>query len=575
MKKVISAVLAILMMLSIISIGTHTVNAATKGWQDDVKTIGVELTDAAEFNILGHWLAKSEFVKATDWYESGKPVYMQKIAPVDNKGTMKAFDEGEAFVFNYDLYKTFTEESLTLLDEDVEVAAYLFGAEKKDGETGEFKLLNEYRGYHSNVSGIVYAPYDNFVAALVFVVEDANLAEFGAFVTMSASEYQLMPTLNDSVKADMNGFTVDLTAEDMEAVVLPYYETYAIANAKAFAMNLTGGEYYTVKLSTEDMTGFRAYFTDENGDVINQTVATGAENDKESELSIGAMIEGEYFLVVAGNNLDNRGTVKVAFEKVEVTEEIQEIDVTTATEDIVLEKGIFEVKGANNNVKLIVGNAADVVLDNATVGGIVLVNDMASAVIEAKGMNYVYAKAEGYGITNAEYATAGLYITGDAITVKSSEGAKGAILMHDAPLHLNVIKMVIKAEKVDGFYPVGIWVIGKNLPMFTIGVELLNGLKLSVMMYSEYYAYGFTIADEEAITDFTKAATDVVVSLYPIGDTDLDGTVDTKDVTTLLQYCAGMMPIFDDAQFFMSDMNNDGVVNTYDAVLILKMLAQL
>jgi hypothetical protein len=204
---------------------------------------------------------------------------------------------------------------------------------------------------------------------------------------------------------------------------------------------------------------------------------------------------------------------------------------------------------------------------------------MASAVIEAKGVNYVNAQAEGYGITNAEFATAGLYITGDVLKVTSSQNAKGAVLMHDAPLHIDLVKMIVKAEKVEGYYPVGIWVVGKNLPILTVAyadkVLENHGVQASLMMYSEYYAFGFTIAEEAAIDDFTKASTDFVLSKYLIGDANLDGTVDSQDVTTILQYCADMLPIFEDAQVYMSDMNNDGVVNTYDAVLILKMLAQL
>ena len=574
MKKVISIALVVMMLVSLFGISVSA--EPVKGWQDDVKTIGVELTDAAEFNILGHWLDKDEFVKVTDWYENGKSVYMQRIAPVDNEGAMMTFSEGESFVFNYELYKTFTEENVELLNENVEVAAYLFGAENKGGETGEFRLLNEYRGYQSSVSAAVEAPFDNFTAAVVFVVENADLTEFGSFVTFSASAKGYM-ALDEAENLDLAAeLTFDVTAEETDGVILPFYGTYAIAKAAAYKMEVTEPAVYNANISTENLTGFRAYFTDENYDVINQTYITGAEEAKEATLTMNAMVPGTYYFVIAGNNLDNRGTVKVAFEKVEITE-VTDLDITNATEDVVLsEAGRYNVIGTNNDVKLYIGSGAEVTLDNATVGGIVLINTEAPVVLNLKGMNYVNAQAEGYGITNAEGANSGLYIIGDVLKVSSTVETKGAILMHDAPLHIDAIKVIVKAEKVEGYYPVGIWVVGKNLPKLTISDEMTinHNLDVAPLVYSDYFAYGFTVAAAEVVADFTEAAVDFVISKYPLGDVNLDKVVDTTDVTMVLQYCAGIIE-FDEIQLYMGDVNYDLKVNTYDAVMMLKLIAQL
>lgn len=583
MRKVISTALVLMMLVSVFSINIRAGKAeAVKGWQEDAKTIGVALTEPEEFSILGHWMANDQFVKATDWYENGEAVYMQRIAPVDDEGTMQVFNENDHIVFNYDLYKSFDAEeaSVMYLDENVEVAAYLFGAQKTDAETGEFTLLNEYRGYDSSVSGVVEVPYDNFVAAFVFVVENADLQEFGAFVTITDAGCGFMPTLGTE-KADMTGFAVDLTADGLEASILPRYDRYAIANAMAFTMELTGGEYYTAKLSTKDMTGFSAYFTDENGDVINQVFASGIEGDTEAELSIYPMIEGEYYLVIAGYNLDNRGTVDVAFEKVDTTEEITEIDVSEAENDLYLDYGIYEVTGENNNIKLVIGDAADVVLDHVTIGGILLSNYGASAVIESKGVNFVNAQADGYGITNVEAATAGVYFVGDAIKVSSTVETKGAILVHDAPVHINMKKFMVKADAVEGYYPVGIWVIGKNLPTLTLaeGMKLNKHNVVATMMYSEYFAYGYTIANDAVINmnsepDFTTAALDFAIYTDLLGDVNLDGEVDTVDVTEVLKYCADMVELTED-QMIIGDVNYDLTVNTADAVILLRYFAQI
>jgi len=588
MRKVISAALVLMMIASVFSINIRAGKAeaqvnAQRAWESDTKTIGLEMTDAAEFSILGHWLSNAEgnFTKVTDWYEDKTPVYMQRIAPIDENGTMSVFNKGEMLVFNYDLYKAFNEEAkaFTALEEDVQVACYLFGAEKKDGETGEFKLLNEYRDYTSSISAKIEAPYDNFVAMLVFVIDNTQISEFGSFVTVAKAENDFAAATDKGEAKD--GMMVDIAGEDLKEVVAPANSTYAIVNAAKYTVKVDKAATYTFKLSTNDITGFRAYFTDENMDVINQLAATGVEGEREAEMTSKAMVAGTYYLVVASNNTDNRGSVKVEIVSAETAAEPKTQDITEAAEDVVLENGDFEITGKNNNVTLYVGDAAHVILNNAEVGGIVLTNATSSAVIEGKGVSYVNAQEKAYGITNIEGATAGAYITGDVIKVSAVEKTVGAVLMHDAPLHVMSKLFIIKATEVEGYYPVGLWVIGKNLPKLTLAEnEKINKQNVvSTMMYSESFAYGYTVATTENVfmgkdPKFATASTDFVIHTVLLGDANLDQTVDSQDATEILRYCAKIVE-FTDEQMMISDVNYDLTVNTADAVELLKYVAEI
>ena len=63
---------------------------------------------------------------------------------------------------------------------------------------------------------------------------------------------------------------------------------------------------------------------------------------------------------------------------------------------------------------------------------------------------------------------------------------------------------------------------------------------------------------------------DIITAMYrQYGDVNDDGKINTADAVQILRYAAGMMA-FDNAQNLSSDCNHDGKVNIGDAVLILR-----
>lgn len=48
-----------------------------------------------------------------------------------------------------------------------------------------------------------------------------------------------------------------------------------------------------------------------------------------------------------------------------------------------------------------------------------------------------------------------------------------------------------------------------------------------------------------------------------------DGVLDKEDVAIILKHCSGVQPITDSTMLTKADINNDGVVDLKDAIVLL------
>ena len=146
---------------------------------------------------------------------------------------------------------------------------------------------------------------------------------------------------------------------------------------------------------------------------------------------------------------------------------------------------------------------------------------------------------------------------------------------------------------LEGYYPISIWVTGKNHTELTFGnnAVLADGLKKAIMYYDGdgYFFNGYTVSQYEelyrlhntpnlfeASLEFTLT-TDGFGKVTPpvtgrLGDANGDDTINTGDAVAILKHCSGAK-LLEGQNLVNADYNEDTKVNTGDAVGILRYCA--
>ena len=99
-----------------------------------------------------------------------------------------------------------------------------------------------------------------------------------------------------------------------------------------------------------------------------------------------------------------------------------------------------------------------------------------------------------------------------------------------------------------------------------------NGTKKAV---EDYQLTGFeSVKGEQTVTvTFGEFSETFIVHVYELGDANLDGRINVRDVTAIQRHIADLEKI-DDEQLAVADANGDGVVTIDDATLLQMFLAE-
>ena len=138
-------------------------------------------------------------------------------------------------------------------------------------------------------------------------------------------------------------------------------------------------------------------------------------------------------------------------------------------------------------------------------------------------------------------------------------------------LEYYIITVALPAPKRDIFIENhSIWVLeGEKLTMDNIQEKF--GYMLEKDNLPEGVAYAYWDVTDEQLANINS---DMIINAVYVwrGDTNLDSVINTSDAVFILKAAAGMMEL-NEAQTKAGDCNGDGKVNTADAVLILKYAA--
>ena len=262
---------------------------------------------------------------------------------------------------------------------------------------------------------------------------------------------------------------------------------------------------------------------------------------------------------------------------------------------IILYPGTYTVTGANANVFVDVYDAVHVKLNNSTTGAVWAANTFAPATIEAVGSSTITDSYFNFAVYNYEGSNSGLYIIGEDLTV---EGIGSGIITDATPVHIGTKSLTVATPGADNTYPTALWVTGKNNPQLTLAgdAQFDEGMQVATMYYdgNGYFIFGYTVATEPELyrhhnsPDFNAAA--LVFSLTTngsfedggitpppetkLGDVNLDGLVNTGDAVLVLRHVAELITLNGQAAL-NADVNQDGNINTGDAVKILRHVAGL
>ena len=178
------------------------------------------------------------------------------------------------------------------------------------------------------------------------------------------------------------------------------------------------------------------------------------------------------------------------------------------------------------------------------------------------------------GVSTAEYVneTVGLEkYAGQEISI--------AFRHHDVTdmfrINIDLITVNGKAETVNEYTVT--FVDGlTNETIDTVVVEEGKDVEFPAAPEHEGYEFKGWDKDGKNITEDTTitAQYEKIEAEILIGDVDGNGKVDTFDAVVVLKYAAEMIQL-DDNQLKAADTNKDGTVNTFDAVLILKYAADM
>lgn len=615
-----------------------------KEWQESPRA-GIEMMDQEGSFLNGYWLDYSMFAITDTWYNDGRDAYTQIIQPIDSEtNDYHEYMEGETVWFNYQVYAgsevSNGEATLIPLQNDVSVGCYLYGGTHEDfsGEGGSgIRMVDAWLSGDSSVSVKVTAPEDNWVYMFVIVVDDTTISDFGAWISMSycyaENDFKKIEsgdsmTIGKPVKTNVKG-------EGSSLVLAPFQADYVLAYGAKHAVELEGGKRYVAMFDSVDSIGVHAFFCDENMDIINETwvgsgaIAAGASY-RSYALAVMPAISGTYYIVTCGFYLGDAGEIEATLYNwndvaTPVTNTDSAINLDSFGTELVtgpetgnpsipyawyywywadanfgelsiLWPGTYTIVGSNENLYCDIYDGVHVILKNATMGSTWITNSYAPVTIESQGNSTITSSMLEYTIYNYEGMNAGLYLLGDNLTIAAEGRTIGAIITESAPIHIGTKQLDVYAVKQEGYYPIALWLTGKNHPELTLAdnAKFADGMKKSTMYYDGdgYFFFGYTVSEHEelyrlnnqpkidaATLEFTLTTSGTfsdggsIIDETLLGDANLDGKVNTGDATTVLKHSAMMIELTGQA-FINADMNRDGNVNTGDATAILKKAAE-
>lgn len=590
MKKTVSILLSVLFLLSAFSPAIAQ-DADTRAWQDNVSLVGVVPMDPKDTEYEPRWIENTDdaeyFVIDNTWFADNHDVYMQAFAPATEDGKVIAYAKDDVSYFNYSLGRALEEGDIEPLC-DIPVYCYLFGT--TDGSAEGYKMLYEWKSMTGSISGTIVAPYDNFVYNIVVIIDDAELSDFGALVTVSTADMLLCDA--ESENEIGLGDTVEGTFDaETETIAIPAGDEYITAPFASYRINLSAGKAY----SFETENALRAFVLDENMDIAGSYVGVKSA----SMLTVPA-VDDNYTLVVAGENGTTAGAFSFKVNEIEASFVDVAIDLSnlseTATEYAydadaktleLYDCGTYTLTGKSVlDITLRIYGGTRVILEDAEIASVDFLTYDAPATLEIKGHSHIVNGDARYTITNAQGALCGAYIVGHYLYVEAKDDSMGAIMFDNAALHFNLWDLEVISHSVEGYYPVSMWVIGKDHPHFTNGNEYATyyeNAKTSEMYYTPGWFYGYTVSDFETVTmyggehSFYEASTRFILSDeldYMPGDADKNGKVNTYDAVIVLKYSADMITL-DRIQMLAGEVIDDGVVNTLDAAEILRYCADM
>lgn len=606
-----------------------TVGDSTKGYWDTT-LYGFEEIDPESTTDHGYVKQAEDFAKITDWYNDGHEVYCQRFTTIAGD-ELKAYNAGDTVWFNYDLYQSWGAEPVSLpeIDGGYDITLAVFAGSADPEGNISLGVVEMWSTTEAGISVSVTAPEDDTYYIFVIVIDEVQALNdnFCGFLTISGLEKKDAVDFKAASKGAEakvgTAVKTNVGASDLKGSVVPQSSMYAASKVQAHKIQLEGGKHYVAEFASVDEIGVRIWFCDENMDVINytyvpaQAITEYGYDYTDFAMAIWPAVTGTYYMVVGGYAYDEEGTVDLTimnWDDCSYAEPIDEVNETIdldslGTTDyyadgniwgyhwfseskvgmlIVAYPGTYTLKGDGSDIFVTAYDGVKLVYDNAKTAALKLANDMAPVLVEAKGQATI-ADNElfGYSIFNDEGATAGVYITGENLTI---EGIFG-IVLEGAPAHLGAKKLVVDTKSMTNYYPIATWVCGQNLPALTFGGNAkLDGLNQKATLCYDaegFYAYGYAISEEKTLCrPSAEMGWDKAVLYYELttdgsfntdagllGDANLDGKVNTGDATTVLKHAAMMIELTGQA-YLNADMNGDGNVNTGDATAILKKAAE-
>ena len=596
----------------------------------EVKGIGFEEIAPEDASEYGYLLEKSDFEEVTDYYTTpgASPVYLQKFLPTEGE-MVKAYAKGQTFFMNFDLGQIVNDQLTDLPEkEDGYAMSVVCYAGQAEGENISFLSVARYSSTEGGISFRLTAPEDDTYFMFIIVIDEYEAlknVDFGGWFVASSLDAKAVAFKNVAKGADMKvgeKAVTKVASNETSLTVAPSYTSYVPTYAQAHKITLEGGEHYVAQVRGNDAIGAHVYFCDENMDVLAETFisALAIENGYTYDMvdmKVWPAESGTYYMVVAGYDMTDEGTLDLTVAEWETTDAYElhdvnmEIDlgnltdgyIETIGEDeiwgyfdqgdgaghlILAYPGTYTLKGSASNVFVTAFDGIRVIYDNATTGAVRLMNAVAPVSLESKGTSAITDEEYwGYTVFNVEGARAGVYMVGENFTV---EGIFG-LVMEGAPLHLAAKSLTVDTSSMEGYYPIAVWVIGQNLPALTLGknAKFDGDNKVAKMYYdpNSNFTYGYTVAADAELyrydntPDWDSASLSFVLTTEGLGggagmlgDVNLDGNINTGDAVMILRHVAQLSTLEGEA-LANADVNGDGNVNTGDAVKVLRHVAGL
>ena len=598
----------------------------SKGWMDDIELMGIGVIDPADASTSGYWFTAEDedFIIPSDNPSFDGDAYGMCLVPATSEGVY-TYAKGELMYFNFDLYQNFnttTGELVSLPDREdgYGVAAWIYAGHLEDES---YPLVGAWSSSQGGLSVNLVAPDDDYVYMIYLFAEkvDEFSQGWGGWFTLSTADGVLRDM---KVGEDMKVGTElrqNITSADKLCAV-PVNESYIPEYGQLHKIELEGGKKYMLSFTSEETEIYtHLLFLTENMDIIAERAAVN--EDGYNLMRVFPTESGTYYIGMAGLEMDQEGEVALRVDEwddCEYTEgeypEIDEVidlgsfgaeehhgivdgvdgyiwDYAYSTQNnygILIVGGLagnYTIQGDAQDVIVIAYDGARVILDNAAVEAVMLENYYAPVTIAAKGSSKI-TNPEGYAMMNEEGYLAGVYFTGDEITI---EGIFG-IVLEGAPITLAAKKLVVDTTSMEGYYNIAMWVMGVNLPSVALGknAKFDGKNRVSTMSYDPdgYFPYGYGISEQEELyrpnhegfgweegVMYFELTTDGLndnQNVGLVGDANGDGKVNTGDATQVLKYAAGMITL-EGELLANADTNGDGKVNTGDATMILKYAA--